>query len=165
MGLWDDIKKAAGNVKDQAGDVGDSIGDFFGGDDQAPQQPLNIKRPEFHGNAFKQLNPAYQQRQNEFEKPLWMQGADGQSPYSSWDSDFLDRTFKQQEALLEKGELGEQFDRDDATGIVTWDHVTKSGKDLKFGDVFDKGKLVGNLYEDKDGTEADADLMMSQFLL
>lgn len=162
MGLWDDLKKAAGNV-------GENVGDFFDGGDDKPDKPINFQRPDydpqFQGNVFQHLNPAFKKREDEFEKPLWMQGADQQSPYSSWDTKYLDRVFKQQDELVDKGELGEQFDRDDATGIVTWDHITKGGKELKFGDIFDGGKLVGNLYEDKTGTEADADLMMSQFLL
>ncbi len=161
MGIWDKIQDAAGDVKDAAGDAVD----FLTGGDEAPEQQVVGVRPEFQGNAFKAVNPSFKMRENEFEKPLWMQGADPQSPYSSWDNDFLGRVFKQQDELVDKGELGTQFDRNDATGVVTWDHVTKGGKDLKFGDILDKGKLIGNLYEDKDGTEADADLMMSQFLL
>lgn len=160
MGLWDDIKGAAGDVKD-------AVVDVFDGDDEQEQQQQQvvIYRPEYEGNAFRTVNPAFQVREDEFEKPLWVQGADTQSPYSSWDSGFLERTFNQQDKLADEGKLGEWFDRDNATGVVTWDHVTKSGKELKFGDILDKGKLVGNLYEDKDGTQADADLMMAQFLL
>lgn len=164
MSLWDDIKRAAGNVKDEVVDV------FDGADQPAPKPDLpQAVRPEvdpsFKGQVFQRLNPAFKKRENEFEKPLWMTGADTESPFSSWDNDYLKRTFDQQTKLADEGKLGNQFDLPDATGIVTYDHDTKSGKKLQFGDVFDKGKLVGNLYEDKTGTEADADLMMGQFLL
>lgn len=163
MGLWDDVKDLAGDAKDAVVDV------FDGSDDSQDQPAVKPYRPEYapqyQGNVFQLVNPAYRQAENEFEKPLWMQGADNQSPTSSWDNDFIQRAFKQQENLVEKGELGDQFDRKNATGVVTWDHVTKSGKELKFGDILDKGQLVGNLYEDKTGTPADADLMMGQFLL
>lgn len=161
MGLWDEIK-------DFGEDVVDGVTGFFGGGDNPTlnQQPLVMgTRPQQQGsNPFEVVNAAYSQPEHEYDKPLWMQGADQQSPYSSWDSSFLERMFKQQENLTDKGKLSEQFDRDNATGVVTWDHVTKGGKELKFGDVFDKGKFVGNLYEHQ-GAEGEADLMMSQFLL
>lgn len=159
MDLWDDVKGLAGDARDAVVDV------FDGSDDEQQSLPIASFRPEYQGGAFRTVNPAYQVREDEFEKPLWVSGADNQSPYSSWDTGFLERTFKQQEKLVDEGKLGEWFDRENATGVVTWDHVTKSGKELKFGDILDKGKLLGNLYEEKDGTPADADLMMAQFLL
>lgn len=166
MGLWDDIRRAAGSVKDK-------VEDTFDGEDHKPrrQEPRQqrVQRPqadrEFEGRVFQRLNPAFKKREDEFEKPLWMTGADPQSPYSSWDNGYLNRLFTQQKKLSDEGKLGDQFDLPDRTGVVTWDHVTKKGEDLRFGDVFDQGKYVGNLYEDKSGTKEDADLMMGQFLL
>lgn len=172
MGFWDDVKKAAGNARD-------AVEDAFDGDDeprrrQAPRGQRPQADPDYKGNVFRAVNAAFKKREHEFEKPLWMTGADRQSPYNSWDSgtldedgtSFLDRMFKQQEELAKLGKLGDQFeDETKASGVVTFDHITKDGKDLRFGDVFDKGKYVGNLYEDKEGTEADADLMMGQLLL
>lgn len=162
MSLWDDIKRAAGNVKDEVVDV------FDGDEPKRPKPEPRAERPQAQGNAFRTVNAAYQKREDEFEKPLWLTGADQQSPYSSWDTKkggYLDRLFTQQEKLQKEGRLNEQFSDPHATGIVTWDHVTKDNKDLRFGDIFDDGKYIGNLYEDKDGTEADADLMMGQLLL
>ena len=160
MGLWDEIK-------DFGQDIVEGVGDLFGGDDENPTiKAVEGVRPEYQGgNPFQVVNAAYKQPEHEFDRPLWMQGADPESPYSSWDSSFINRMYKQQENLTDKGKLGTQFDRKNATGVVTWDHVTEGGKSLKFGDVFDNGKLVGNLYEDKAGTKADADLMMGQLLL
>ncbi len=160
MGLLDDLKDIGEGV------VG-GIVDIFDGDDQEQAAPPVPKiRPQYQGNSLEQMNPAYAPRKDEFEKPLWMTGADPQSTYSSWNTDFLERMFKQQDELVDKGELNGQFDRKDATGVVTWDHVTAGGLDLKFGDVFDKGKLVGNLYDDAGPDRVnDADLMMSQLLL
>lgn len=110
------------------------------------------------------VNPGFAPPEYEGQKPLWLTGGDQQSPVNSWKSDFIGRMFKQQEELQAKGEGLKQFEKKDATGVVTWDHVGDNLKEYRFGDVFDNGKFLGNLYEDQEDQDL-ANLMMAQVSL
>jgi hypothetical protein len=121
-------------------------------------------RPEVTGPFdFARFNPAFAKPDEDelYNKPLWLTGGDNQGPASSWDSAFIKRLVDQQNELKTAEEIRNQFDRADATGVVSRDHVTAAGRDLKFGDVFDNGEYLGNLYDDKK-MQATADLMMGQ---
>lgn len=145
----------------------DKVQDVFDGDeDEKKKKAPSGQRPEgVKGWGLERVNPNYSAPKDEFGKNLWLSGGDNASPFNSWDTRFVDRMLKQQDQITkDKGDLSKQFDRDDATGVVTWDHVTDSGKELKFGDVFDQGKYLGNVYDVDEGT-GQADLMMSAFTL
>lgn len=133
---------------------------------QARTQLPWLGRPENTNNFdFAKFNPGFTKPDPEaqYNKPLWLTGGDNRSSYSSWDSDFTERAWKQAESLKTSDELRNQFDRKDATGIVTRDFTTGAGRELKFGDVFDNGTYRGNMYES--GDERTADLMMSEWVL
>lgn len=145
----------------------DKVQDVFDGDDdeKKKKQPIGQRPEGVKGWGLDRVNPNYSKPENEYGKNLWLTGGDQQSPFNSWDTKFVDRMFKQQDQITkEKGDLSKQFDREDATGVVTWDHTTDSGKTLKFGDVFDQGKFLGNIYDADEG-RGQADLMMSAFTL
>ena len=141
--------------------------DVFDGDDapKAKKQADTSWRDQGPKDFdFSRVNPAFQKQENEYDKQLWFSGGDQQSPGNSWDTGFRERMFEQQKKLEAEGRLAEQFGEKDATGVVTWDHVGADGRKNKFGDVFDKGEFLGNMYDDQDD-QSTADLMMSQLVL
>lgn len=99
----------------------------------------------------------------------WFSGANTDGPENGWATPFIDAFFEQRKAAAEEGTLGSFFDRDDATGVVTWDHTTPDTVDTEnkrtyqYGDIYEGGKLQGNVYDlyDRDT----ANLMMSAFAL
>ena len=96
----------------------------------------------------------------------WYTGANQEGTNNGWDQDFADKFIKGQDKAAKEHRLGSYFADPDAetTGVVTWDHKAKDGTDLRFGDIFEDGEKVGNVYDqfpDKDGT---ADLMMADWL-
>lgn len=94
----------------------------------------------------------------------WYTGANAQGTNNGWDTGFVESYTKQWGEAAENGQLRTFFDRDNVTGVVTWDHDSEvSDRTYKFGDVYEDGKLTGNLYDihDKDT----ANLMMAPWLL
>lgn len=126
---------------------------------QATQRPIAPKSFD-----LSLINPAYRAPEYEGQKPLWLTGGDPDAAVNSWRSDFIERMFQQRMELEESGDIASQFQRKDATGVVTWDHVGEDNTEFRFGDVYDNGKFLGNLYEDQEDTGL-ADLMMSQITL
>ena len=153
MAFFEDFVKRFGDVLD------------FNDDDEKKAKTEKYYRPEAEGGpsgAAGTVNPAYRPKENEFDKPLWITGA-SQNPFGSWANDYIGRMFKQQDALAAKNMLGKQFSQDDATGVVTWDHVNDKNQELRWGDVFDNGEFKGNIYDELD--ENEANLLMSQLTL
>jgi hypothetical protein len=64
--------------------------------------------------------------------------------------------------VLAAGTANTQFERPDATGIVTWDHTSADGsQNFVFGDIYDKGEHVGNVFDQfKDDPDTANELMM-----
>lgn len=94
----------------------------------------------------------------------WYSGANREGTNQGWDSTWTDTFQEQWQDSAEKGTLREYFASDNApTGVVTWDHTTDDGIAHEFGDVYENGKLIGNLYKDFD--RPTADLMMTPWLL
>ena len=93
----------------------------------------------------------------------WYTGANREGTNNGWDTDFWNRTFEQNKMFGEQGKLGTQFEQPNATGVVTWDHDSSDGRHhFTFGDVFDGGKKVGNVFHQFD--KPTADLMMADIL-
>lgn len=91
----------------------------------------------------------------------WYTGRNDQGPENGWDSKFTEKYWNGWTKALEEGNAANYFDK--GTGVVTWDHKTKSGNDYKFGDIVEDGKVVGNVYKEYDDDQAA--LMMSPWLL
>lgn len=102
----------------------------------------------------------------------WYTGANNDGTSNGWDTGFTALAAKQYDETV--GALGENpnafndwLSRPDATGVVTWGvrrEVGDTSEDAKFGDVFNAGKRVGNIYEDfKD--PKDANLMIADWML
>ena len=95
----------------------------------------------------------------------WFTGANINSPMNGWNNDFVDTFQAQYTAAREEGTVGNFFDRDGATGVVTFDQASTKDEDtvFKFGDIYENGKLQGNVYDlyDRDT----ANLMLSSFML
>lgn len=147
-------------------DLWERFKNVFDGDEEEPEQGkvTRVLRPvERPGvGSARTVQSAYEVAETPYAKMKWLTGA-SDSRFSSWNNDFMERMFAQQKRLMESGELGRQFSQPDATGVVSWDHVNENNQELRFGDVFDNGQFVGNLYDDVG--EQDANLMMSSLLL
>lgn len=97
----------------------------------------------------------------------WYTGANMEGVTNGWDTGFMSAAFtqydEQQKLAQEQGDATEfynWFDRDDATGVATWDDEDKG---IARGDVYQNGKKVGNVYSDFD--EKTANVMMAEFTL
>lgn len=95
---------------------------------------------------------------NGFAPRSWYTGANMESTANGYETPFFQTFFAQQEKLSKEGKLQTFFDQKDATGIVTWDHAGK-----KFGDVYENGRRVANVYETYDKNTAN--LMMADLTL
>lgn len=98
----------------------------------------------------------------------WYSGANFDGTNNGWDNDFVQRFIAGQERAAEEGSLRSYFEQEDATGVVTWDSpgtdIDELGRQrYRFGDIYDNGKYVGNVYDDYD--EDTANLMMSTWTL
>lgn len=78
----------------------------------------------------------------------WYTGANKLSTTNGWDNDFVKKWEKGWTKALKAGEADNYFDR--GTGVVTWDHETKSGKSFAWGDVVEDGEVKGNIFKDYD---------------
>ena len=91
------------------------------------------------------LDPAVQQERGlgaYYKLPRWQSGGQLGSTANAFNTDFNDRWFAQQKESANKGE--NQYERKDYTGIVLRDAGT-GGR--KFGDVYDNGSRVGNVFD------------------
>jgi hypothetical protein len=97
----------------------------------------------------------------------WYTGQNREGTNNGWDSDFWARAMEANKAAGEAGKLNEQFQTPQfATGVVTWDHTATdgSGQDFHFGDIYDNGKKVGNVFHEFKNQPATANLMMADIL-
>jgi hypothetical protein len=74
---------------------------------------------------------------------------------NGWDTDFMERFIAGQNKAAKDGTLNTYFESDKATGVVTWDHEGSNGNTFKFGDIYDNGTKVGNVYDLYDRETAD----------
>lgn len=94
----------------------------------------------------------------------WYTGANKADERNGWSDDFWAKAMEQTTRLTEEGRLLEQFDDPKATGVVMWDHQSADKRhDYHFGDVFENGQRVANLYDQFDKNTAN--LMMADFAL
>jgi hypothetical protein len=94
----------------------------------------------------------------------WLTGANAEGTNNGWDNEFVSTFVTQWDEALASGQAKDYFSRTDATGVVTWDHTNSAGTEsYAFGDVYEKGKKVGNIYEMYDRDEAN--LMIAPFIL
>lgn len=160
MGFWDDMWSGAEKIADK-------VGDFFTGDEDQPKpKPVAYTRPEFDGQFdWSRLNAAYAPQEHPYQKRTWLTGGDPNSLTNSWNTPFLQRTREYFDKAIKDGTAGTWFKKKDATGVMLWDYDDdETGKSYRFGDVFEDGKYLGNVYE-HGGNEVDADLLMSQLTL
>lgn len=93
----------------------------------------------------------------------WYTGANTGDTSNGWDTSFVDEFISGQEAAGQEGTLGNYFEHSDATGVVTWDHKSDDGsKEFTFGDIYQGGKKVANIYDQFDRDTAN--LMMADWL-
>lgn len=83
----------------------------------------------------------------------WYTGANAAGQQSGWDTSFYNDFSERFSQAVAKGEAKDYFRQENATGVVTWDDESD-----KFGDIYQDGQKVGNVYETF-GKET-ADLMM-----
>lgn len=94
----------------------------------------------------------------------WLTGANTQGTNNGWDNQFVDKFVTDWGQALENGEARDYFAKPDATGVVTWDHLSTDGtKSYSFGDVYENGHRTGNLYDMYSRDEAN--LMIAPFIL
>ena len=94
--------------------------------------------------------------------PRWESGGQLGSTENGWNTPFYQQMFEQQTQEQERGNLHNLYARQDYTGIATWDQ-TVGGRDVKYGDVWENGRKVGNVYEQYDVVTADK--MLAQLTL
>lgn len=94
----------------------------------------------------------------------WYSGANPDGVNNGWDTGFYQRFLDGQNKAAKEGTLNTYFEKPDATGVVTWDHASSDGRhSYEFGDIFDNGQKVGNVFTDFD--QKTASLMMTDFVL
>jgi hypothetical protein len=108
----------------------------------------------------------------------WYTGANSQSMENGWSTPFYQKAFEQYGQWQDRAKQAERasvfYDWLDpaknpqATGVATWgaapeDEEAKQRGDMRFGDVFDNGRKVGNVYDDHPGDRATADVLMGEF--
>lgn len=80
----------------------------------------------------------------------WYTGANSAGTWNGWDNDFVQSTFNPEtglDAAAKAGTLATYF-ADGGTGVVTWDHESPDGRHAyAFGDIVEKGQVVGNVYD------------------
>lgn len=105
-------------------------------------------------------------KDNPFSAKQWFTGGNTEDTANGWNTPFFEKMFSQHQRAVDEGKTGSFFDYKDATGIVTYDHGrTADGKNNRhrFGDVYEDGKRVGNVYESYD--PATADMLMAQLTI
>lgn len=98
----------------------------------------------------------------------WYTGANRGSVDNGYNTAFLEKMFNDQQRASEEQRLATQFTEAakwNTSGVVTYDHggTRANGlREFRFGDVYDNGKMVGNIY-DTYGDDT-GDLMMLDFV-
>lgn len=89
--------------------------------------------------------------------PRWSTGGQSGDTANAFDNEFYDTFFAQQKEQADAGQLGQLYQRKDFTGVVTYDgSEDAAGNAAAFGDVYENGRKVGNLYETYDRPAADS---------
>jgi hypothetical protein len=107
----------------------------------------------------------------------WYTGANAEGIENGWDTQFYKNAFTQYDQYQQQAKdagKGSVFYNwldpnvnPEATGVATWgaaadDEEAKKSGAMRFGDVFNNGRKVANLYDDYD--KATADVMVGEFL-
>lgn len=95
----------------------------------------------------------------------WFTGANYEGVENGWDNDFTNDFMAQWDKAVGNGTAADYFGQANATGVAFWDHTTSKGQEVKFGDIYQNGKRVGNLYDQFKAEPGVADQMMAQFIL
>lgn len=94
----------------------------------------------------------------------WYTGANNQGTRNGWNNDFVKAFTSGWDQALQDGEARTYFERDDATGVVLWDHESEDGLTrYRFGDIYEDGRKVGNVY-DQAPDRATANLLLLPWL-
>ena len=88
------------------------------------------------------------------QAPRWQTGGQSGSQKNGWQTDFYDRMFKQRDDFVNRNDMTNWYGDKQFTGIATWDQKT-ANRDVKFGDIYDKGQRVGNILDGKSGYSQD----------
>lgn len=94
--------------------------------------------------------------------PRWETGGQLGTVENGWNTPFYQTMFEQQKAASASGDLHTLYGRQDFTGIATWDQ-TVGDRAVAYGDVWENGRKVGNVYEQYDRVTADR--MLAQLTL
>ncbi len=79
----------------------------------------------------------------------WYTGANRTGEENGWNTEFMQKAVAFQDQQLEAGTANRMFEEKDATGVVTYDHDSSDGRThYTFGDVYEDGKKVGNVYDE-----------------
>ena len=84
------------------------------------------------------------------QAPRWQTGGQAGSTDNGWQTDFYERMFKQRDDYVAKNNMTGWYGANDFTGIATWDQAAPN-RNVKFGDIYDKGNRVGNILDGKSG--------------
>lgn len=94
----------------------------------------------------------------------YVTGGNTQAPGNGWDTPFFMKFVDNYQKAMDEGRADKYFEDPAASGIVMADgQKDASGRVLEFGDVYDNGKFVANLYKDYDKSRADS--VMGQLVL
>ena len=147
-----------------------------------PAAPKGAQQAAKAGQGYSSGDPAYQNsaigrwisdEQGGYTNnaSAWYTGANTEDTSNGWDNGFREEAIKQYDQTLKEyaenpNAFNDWLNRRDATGVVTWGERRKEGDDSDepmFGDVFNNGKRVANIYSDFKGP--DADLMIADWML
>lgn len=151
--------------------MGNRFGNLQQWDDQAnsPASPAGVQQAASGAagdSRFSNLGAWVDDSGYAAASQSWYTGQNREGTANGWSTDYWDRMMAQNEELSKQGTLAQQFSDPSikATGVVTWDHQTPDGEYRRFGDIYDNGKLVGNLYDQFKGNRPAADMMMADLL-
>lgn len=170
MGTYGDSRLAKASTTNPAGPAG--LGQTATRLDQAQAQ--------YESGGGQRLQPWMPQGSMLETAKSWYAGANSEGTKNGWDTDFYATALggtlasgqqvqgqyaEWQNKAAQEGRGSRFFDwldtrkNPNATGVATWEDQSRG---IRFGDVFNGGKKVGNLYDDYD--QATADVMVGEFL-
>lgn len=123
-------------------------------------QQVAQQNADSYGQAVKQNQPFAPAGYDE-QAQKWFTGANSATTGNGLDTAFQEKFQSGWDTALQEGNARNYFDH--GTGVVTWDHVTDTGRTFHFGDVVEDGKIQSNLYDQFD--QPTADLMVAPYLL
>lgn len=144
------------------------------GPEGLPQTPAQGTRPGNQGGSqlsqwldtYGATRPAGTPQE---EAQSWFAGANNQGVNNGWENQFVDDFTSGWDQALESGTAADYFrnaEANRASGVVTWDHKSADGQtSYHFGDVYENGKFVHNLYDQFPDDPATADLLMAPWIL